>query len=70
MTSPAAVRAANALSRRRKVACCELNDLEAGNPDDHLQHSRRLGILGFGWVGLLGSLYVVLGFGIDLLVER
>src|SRR5437899_6995079 len=33
-------------------------------------HSRRLGILGFGWVGMLGSLYAVLGFGIDLLVKR
>jgi hypothetical protein len=44
--------------------------IESGDPDDHLRGARRLGILGFGWVGLLGSLYAVLGVGIDLHIER
>ncbi|MFJ4849795.1 MULTISPECIES: hypothetical protein [unclassified Streptomyces] len=43
---------------------------DSGEPDDRLRDSRRLGILGFGWVGTLGSLYVVVGFGINLLLGR
>lgn len=44
--------------------------MESGHPDDRLRDNRRLGILGFGWVGLLGSLYVVLGVGIGLLIDH
>jgi hypothetical protein len=44
--------------------------IETGDPDGHLRDSRRLGILGFGWVGMVGSLYAVLGFGIHVLVKR
>ncbi|MEV6536862.1 hypothetical protein AB0M86_46160 [Streptomyces sp. NPDC051639] len=44
--------------------------IENGGPDDQLHGARRLGILGLGRVRLLGSLYVVLCAGIDLLIER
>jgi hypothetical protein len=44
--------------------------IEIGDPDDHLRSSRRLGILGFGWLGMLIGLYAVLGFVIDLLIGR
>lgn len=43
---------------------------DSGEPDDHLRDSRRLGILGFGWVGMLGSLYAAVGAGINMLLGR